>query len=132
MSVAPMRKETVVDLRKQILLQIDDPALAGGLGDALVNAGYMVHTVRHFKDLPAWLMLHRDATLVIALPAIDFFRRSVLREVRRLAPTTRIVALAQSVTDEVQRDADEAKVERVIAAGAPRTEIVDIIKQTCS
>jgi DNA-binding NarL/FixJ family response regulator len=77
-----------------------------------------------FNDLAGWLMLHGESTvLVLELPAIDTFRRAVLKEVRRLAPGIGVVALAKAVTPEVQRDAEAAHVARVVPTDASPEEI---------
>jgi DNA-binding NtrC family response regulator len=134
MSTAGVRKEDAATppIRNRILLQVDDSALRRDLRETLARAGFEVDTVCAFKDLAAWLFAHPDATLVIALPAIDFFRRAVLREVRRLAPTARIIALAAGVAVDLQRDAVEANVAAVVAIGATPTEIADLIKNACN
>jgi hypothetical protein len=130
MSAASVRKEPVAApvMRKRALVQIDDAAVSRGVCDALAGAGFVVHAIGPFKDLAAWLLLHRDATLVIALPAIDFFRKAVLREIRRLAPTVRIIALATSLTVDVQRDGEEAQVARLFPSAAAPAEIVGAIQ----
>jgi hypothetical protein len=129
MSASSMRKEPVVApaVQKRVLVQIDDPALSRSLCAALAGAGFAVHAIGPFKDLAAWLLFHRDATLVIALPSIDFFRKAVLREVRRLAPTVRIIALAPNVTIDAQRDAEEARVVWLFTSAASPAEIVGAI-----
>jgi DNA-binding response OmpR family regulator len=130
MSAASVPKEPLEapGVQKRVLVQIGDPALSRGVCDALAAAGFVVHAIGSFKDLAAWLLLHGDATLVIALPAIDFFRKAVLREVRRIAPTVRIIALAASVTVDAQRDAEEAQVARLFTSAAAAAEIVGAIR----
>jgi DNA-binding NarL/FixJ family response regulator len=131
MSLSAVPTEAMA-VRRGILLQIDAPVVTKALREVLADAGYDVHAASQFKDLAAWLLLHRDATLVIALPAIDFFRKAVLREVKRLSPTVRIIALAPSVTIDVERDAQEANAAGVLPSSATPEAIIELINKICN
>ena len=108
----------------RVVLYQQQLASANGLRELLVRRGLEVRTAGMFNDLAGWLMLYGESTvLVLELPAIDTFRRAVLKEVRRLAPGIGVVALAKAVTPEVQRDAEAAHVARVLPTDASPEEI---------
>ncbi|HEX9640373.1 MAG TPA: hypothetical protein VGB13_03580 [Candidatus Krumholzibacteria bacterium] len=67
---------------------------------------------------------------VLELPAIDTFRKAVLKEVRRLAPGIGVVALAKVVTPEVQRDTEAAHLARVLPTDATLDEIATAVELT--
>ena len=112
--VAPSAKAEQAPMR--VVLYQQDLASANGLREVLVRRGFEVRTAGMFNDLAGWLMLYGESTvLVLELPAIDTFRKAVLKEVRRLAPGIGVLALAKMVTPEVQRDT-EAEREPVLEA----------------
>ena len=113
----------------RVVLYQQQLASANGLRDLLVRRGFEVRTAGVYNDLAGWLMLYGESTvLVLELPAIEMFRRAVLKEVRRVAPGIGVVALAKAVTPEVQRDAEAARVARVLPTDATPDEIATAVK----
>ena len=114
-------------VRKKVVLCMRD---ANALRDALTKSGFEVRNTATVQEATAWLMLYRDsAALVIRLPRIDTFRKAVLREIHRIAPTVPMVCLVDAITPEIQQDLQLARVTKILTIDAPHNQVAEIVER---
>src|SRR5262245_225199 len=120
----PRGETPVAQLHGTVFLCVDGPALDRTLAAALTGAGLQVRSIGGFQDLIAWLLASREAPIVVVeLPALEMFRKTALREIRRVAPTAALVILCVGPSTEIEQEAGGARLlprdaspEEVVAA----------------
>lgn len=95
------RKATASDAR--VLLFAEDPARAQDLEDHLAREGFVVHTAHGFIEAVPYLAASQAELMLVCLPEVEFVCNTLLAEARAAAPSRPVIALAQEVTDGLER-----------------------------